>query len=87
MDRHGYQTVTPVADNHIGPRRPYIEMRSGYLRRAMHLFPQQGSDGPWAADQDYKFDRLQLRTVADPALRFTDSMVDSSATSADVVSV
>jgi len=46
MDRHGYQTVTPVADNHIGSRRPYIEMRSGYLRRAMHLFPQQGPNGP-----------------------------------------
>ncbi|WP_319456471.1 MULTISPECIES: NAD(P)/FAD-dependent oxidoreductase [unclassified Mycobacterium] len=87
MDRHGYETVTPVAHNEIGARRPYIDMGSGYLSRAMHLFPQRGSDVPWAADQDYKVDRVQLGAVADPALRFTESMIDSTATSAEVVTV
>jgi len=87
MDRHGYETVTPVADTQIGTRRPYVEMGSGYLGRAMPLFPQRGSDVPWAAEQDYKVDRMQLRTVADPALRFTASMIDSTATSAEAATV
>ena len=71
MDRGGYTMFTPVADNQIGSRRPYIDdMDSAYFARAAHLFPQRGSDVPWAAEQDYKTDRRQLRTIADSALRF-----------------
>lgn len=86
MDRHGYATVTPVADTQIGSRRPYIDdMDSGYFSRAMHLFPQRGSDAPWAGDQDYRADRMQLRTVADSALRFTAAKMDSAATAVEKV--
>jgi monooxygenase len=87
MDRYGYQTVTPVPDNHVGPRRPYIEMESGYLSRAMHLFPQQGSHGSWAADQNYALDRSQLSAVDDPALTFTESVVHTAATPAETAAV
>lgn len=70
MDRYGYTTVTPVVDDPTLTLKPYVEMESGYLRRAMHLFPKQGSHGSWAADQDYRKDRTLLGTVADPALQF-----------------
>ncbi|ANY25817.1 flavin-containing monooxygenase [Gordonia terrae] len=60
MDRHGYTTVIPVVDDDTMTRRPYIEMGSGYVNRAMHLFPQQGSAEPWSVAQDYKIDRQVL---------------------------
>ena len=87
MDRHGYETVTPLGGTQAGPRRPYIEMESGYLRRAMHLFPQRGSDVPWTADQNYALDRSLLRAVDDPALKFTESVVDTAARPAEAAAV
>jgi monooxygenase len=41
MDRHGYTTVTPVADDAALIRRPFIELQTGYVSRAMHRFPKQ----------------------------------------------
>ena len=72
MDRHGYATVTPAADDPTLTRRPFIEMGTGYVNRAMHLFPQQGSHGPWTVDQSYRLDRVKLgkAPVEDPALKF-----------------
>jgi monooxygenase len=87
MDRHGYQIVTPVPDNNVGPRRPYIDMESGYFGRAMHLFPQRGSVGPWAGDQNYTLDRSVLSQVDDPALKFTESVVNTGVRSAEVTTV
>ncbi|WP_415977318.1 hypothetical protein [Rhodococcus sp. 077-4] len=54
------------------PRRPYIDMGTGYVNRAMHLFPQQGTEGPWVAAQDYKNDRRMLGKdpIEDTALSF-----------------
>ena len=71
MDRHGYTTVTPVVDDPTLTFKPFIvDIDSGYVARAMHLFPKQGSHGPWTADQHYRKDRERLRTIEDPALRF-----------------
>ncbi|MGW0025314.1 alpha/beta fold hydrolase, partial [Rhodococcus sp. NPDC003383] len=73
MDRHGYSTVTPVADGPAQTRKPYFNLESGYMRRGRDLFPKQGSDGPWTVVHDYAFDRRRLTgRIDDPALRFTD---------------
>ncbi|WP_433189281.1 flavin-containing monooxygenase [Actinoallomurus sp. CA-150999] len=82
MDQHGYATVTPVANDPTLTRRPYIEMGSGYLSRAMHLFPQQGSHGPWKVAQNYKLDRVLLGKdpIDDPALMFTDATLGAAVT-------
>ena len=66
---HGYATVTPIADDPTLTRRPFIELAAGYVNRAMHLFPQQGSHGPWRVAQDYKHDRVMLGKdpIEDPA--------------------
>jgi monooxygenase len=89
MDRHGYATVTPVPDDSITNRRPYVELTSGYISRAMHLFPQQGPRSPWRVDQDYTADRSILSNgpIEDQALRFTDSVVHTAAPRAEVAAL
>ena len=81
------RTVTPIADARVGARRAYIGMESGYLNRAMHLFPQRGSDGPWTAEQGYALDRSLLGAVDDTALKFTAATVESTAKPAEAVAV
>ncbi|MGA6223150.1 flavin-containing monooxygenase [Streptomyces umbrinus] len=80
MDRHGYATVTPVADDPTLTGRPFLDMDTAYINRAMHLFPQQGSHGPWTVSQNYALDRARLGgPVEDPALKFTATVVGSAA--------
>ncbi|WP_344771596.1 NAD(P)/FAD-dependent oxidoreductase [Aeromicrobium panaciterrae] len=75
MDRHGYSTATPTIDDQTMIRSPYIDMGTGYVNRAMHLFPQQGSKGPWVVQQNYKGDRQLLGKdpIEDPALSFSSA--------------
>ncbi|MEU5340429.1 NAD(P)/FAD-dependent oxidoreductase [Streptomyces sp. NPDC020766] len=81
MDRHGYATVTPVADDRTLIGKPFLDMDTAYINRAMHLFPQQGSHGPWTVSQDYALDRARLANapVEDSALKFTAAVVDTKA--------
>ena len=71
MDRHGYDTVVPVAEDPAIERLPMIDLRSGYVQRSVHRFPKQGSRGPWTVGY-YKDDRRRLlqAPIEDPALRF-----------------
>jgi hypothetical protein len=75
MDRHGYTTVTPVADDPSMTRRPMLDFAAGYVQRSIDLFPKQGSDGPWTVEMNYAADRARLRNgpVEDPALQFSTS--------------
>ncbi|MFJ9714052.1 flavin-containing monooxygenase [Streptomyces sp. NPDC101234] len=78
MDRHGYATVTPVADDPSLTGHPFLDMDTAYINRAMHLFPQRGSHGPWTVSQDYALDRARLGgPVEDRALHFTTAAVDA----------
>ncbi|WP_182379393.1 NAD(P)/FAD-dependent oxidoreductase [Nocardioides sp. WS12] len=81
MDRHGLTTATPVVDDPTLTRAPLINMGTGYVNRAMHLFPQQGSHGPWKLDQDYKLDRTMLGKdpIEDQALQFAGTHVQEAA--------
>lgn len=71
MDRRGFAAVTPVEDP-TQVRRPFLEMESGWVKRSMHLYPRQGSHGPWTVDQNYLMDRKTLgrANIEDTALRF-----------------
>ena len=75
MDRHGYTTVTPVADDLTMTRRPFLDFAAGYVQRSIDLFPKQGSRGPWTVEMNYAADRARLRNgpVEDPALQFGTS--------------
>jgi|TARA_Y100000310_G_scaffold211549_1_gene212251 cation diffusion facilitator CzcD-associated flavoprotein CzcO len=69
MDELDVSTVTPVLrDEDAGmDLLPWLDsdnFNPGYLMRAMHLLPRQGSNEPWRHTQDYWADREAL-PVAD----------------------
>jgi monooxygenase len=72
MDRHGYAACTPR--NHAGVAAvPFVDLSSGYIRRAIDRFPKQATHDPWRREQHYVRNRRDLRraTLDDPALEFT----------------
>jgi cation diffusion facilitator CzcD-associated flavoprotein CzcO len=56
LDKHGYATATPRETP--GNRRPLLDLTSGYVRRALDRFPQQGDKSPWTVRQNYLLDVL-----------------------------
>lgn len=60
MRKHGHRTVTPQAPADM-PRRPFLNLKSGYIRRAQAILPQQGTRAPWTVSQNYWRDWLALR--------------------------
>jgi cation diffusion facilitator CzcD-associated flavoprotein CzcO len=72
MDRHGYAICTPrVNDPDIG-EEPVIDFNSGYVLRALHTLPRQGSKIPWRLHQNYVKDLSLMRygRVEDGAMEF-----------------
>jgi monooxygenase len=51
---------------------PFMDLRSGYIQRAVGRLPRQGSKPPWRLRQSYVRELLELRRskVEDPALEF-----------------
>ena len=47
MEKHGYAQCTPRNDDPTIQEQPWIDFSSGYVQRAMHKFPKQGSKKPW----------------------------------------
>jgi cation diffusion facilitator CzcD-associated flavoprotein CzcO len=61
MDQHGYAQCTPrVNDPELAPV-PAIDFTSGYVLRALHTLPRQGSKTPWRLHQNYVKDLSMLR--------------------------
>ena len=61
MDQHGYAQCTPrVNDAELTPV-PAIDFTSGYVQRALHTLPRQGSKTPWRLHQNYVKDLSMLR--------------------------
>lgn len=82
MDALGARQCTP----RLGERerdmeaRPWIEgFSSGYMRRAMHLFPKQGDRDPWRNPQNYALERKLFRKapLEDGALVFSGPGISS----------
>jgi len=74
MRATGARQVTPVnADPTLG-REPWLDFTSGYVQRAIGMFPKQGSKAPWKLRQNYALDLLNLRyaKVDDGVLRFSN---------------
>jgi monooxygenase len=73
MDRAGMRQVMPVSGDEK-PAAPFVEnFSSGYMQRALALWPKQGAKSPWRVYQNYFRDILHLRwkSVADSSLQFT----------------
>ncbi|CAM3496819.1 flavin-containing monooxygenase [Nocardioides zeicaulis] len=60
MRGEGRRTVVPTPDDSV-EGAPLMDFDAGYVRRAAHLLPQQGTVAPWRLKQNYLYDALALR--------------------------
>ena len=72
MDKTGKTAVVPVKDETVG-ERPFMDLASGYVQRALDGLPRQGDRAPWALKQNYYVDVRAIRTgkIDDGVLQFT----------------
>jgi monooxygenase len=72
MDERGYRICTPRRDPSVTDE-PLIDFSSGYVVRAIHRFPRQGSKAPWRLHQNYARDLVLLRfgAIEDDAMEFS----------------
>ncbi|MCW3039532.1 MAG: ethA, partial [Solirubrobacterales bacterium] len=61
MDKRGVTSVVPVKDASVG-ERPFMDLASGYVLRALDGLPRQGDRAPWALRQNYYVDVRVIRT-------------------------
>ena len=61
MDQHGYAQCTPRVNDPELREEPAIDFTSGYVLRALHTLPRQGSKMPWRLHQNYWKDLSMLR--------------------------
>jgi cation diffusion facilitator CzcD-associated flavoprotein CzcO len=73
MAKHGYSCCRPRLDERDLETRPMLDLTSGYVQRAVHRFPRQGTRSPWRLYQNYFLDMLALRfgRVDDGVMEFT----------------
>ncbi|HEY8606103.1 MAG TPA: NAD(P)/FAD-dependent oxidoreductase [Noviherbaspirillum sp.] len=71
MDRTGAAIAVPRREAGVAPQ-PFLNFTSGYVQRAQHLLPKQGSRTPWQVYQNYLQDLVAIRfgRVADGVMRF-----------------
>ncbi|MDZ7673532.1 MAG: NAD(P)/FAD-dependent oxidoreductase [Acidimicrobiales bacterium] len=70
----GLRQCTPVNDDPTITEEPLLNLDSGYIRRAAHELPKQGSDFPWQVHQSFLADHraMQRSDIHDRAMRFTN---------------
>ena len=61
MDHRGYAQCTPRVNDPELTAEPAIDFTSGYVLRALHTLPRQGSKTPWRVHQNYVKDLSMLR--------------------------
>jgi cation diffusion facilitator CzcD-associated flavoprotein CzcO len=59
MARRGYAVATPKTPG--GQGRPLLDLSSGYVQRALEIFPRQGDRDPWLVRQNYLRDVFSAR--------------------------
>ena len=73
MDRRGYRSAVPnLIEGSVG-ELPMVSLTSGYVQRALHELPKQGTKKPWTLHQNFALDSVLMRfgKVDDGALRFS----------------
>ncbi|MFT5886785.1 MAG: monooxygenase [Arcticibacterium sp.] len=61
MKAHNYSICTPVFDHENLKSEPLLDFESGYVLRASHILPKQGSKAPWKVHQNYFKDLSSLK--------------------------
>jgi cation diffusion facilitator CzcD-associated flavoprotein CzcO len=74
MDANGHDRCMPLAPHDPGhATEPFIDLRSGYVLRALDALPKQGSRTPWRLHQNYPRDVALLKygRLEDEAIAFS----------------
>lgn len=61
MDEKGYTQCKPRNHDPSVKLAPFVDLQSGYIKRAEHLFPKVGSKVPWRLYNNYWLDLFTLR--------------------------
>jgi len=74
MTKTGLRQCTPRLRDADVAAAPFLDLTSGYIQRAIHLFPKQGSKIPWKLHQSYPRDLMLLQrgTVEDGVMEFSN---------------
>ncbi len=80
MDKHGYVSCVPVPPEDL-ETLPLLNLKSGYIERAIHYLPKQGAVPPWRTYQNYFQDMLAIRygKLEDGHLQFSRPADDAGA--------
>ena len=73
MRSRGLRQITPLAPAPDTPTKPFIDLRSSYVLRALDQLPRQGHTTPWRLHQNYPKDVVMLRhgSLDDAGVRFS----------------
>ncbi|MDB5714368.1 MAG: NAD(P)/FAD-dependent oxidoreductase [Sphingomonadales bacterium] len=73
MDRRGAAVATPRRGSSDVTEEPLLDFSSGYVMRAHHVLPKQGSRKPWKLNQNYILDLFALKfgRIDDGTLEFS----------------
>jgi len=72
MDARGYKVATPREPGPATAREPFIDLKSGYVLRALDQLPMQGETHPWRLHQNYARDlRLFKHGPVDDEITFS----------------
>ncbi|MFT3899538.1 MAG: NAD(P)/FAD-dependent oxidoreductase [Gordonia sp. (in: high G+C Gram-positive bacteria)] len=63
MDADGYTSVRPIAPKGMDTR-PLLDFDAGYVKRALHMLPKQGTVDPWKTTMAVSHDVKNLRKGA-----------------------
>jgi monooxygenase len=74
MDTTGMRQATPTGEVEEIELEPWLDFSSGYVTRAMHMFPKQAKNAPWKLHQNYAKDLMLLKygKVDDEAMVFSN---------------
>jgi monooxygenase len=81
MTSNGFDTVVPKDPDQTIERRPFVDLSSGYVTRALDELPKSGSEAPWRLKQNYLVDLRMIRhgKVDEASLMFTKHRVPVTA--------
>ncbi len=74
MNARGVAQCTPRNIHGVASSGPFLDLSSGYVRRALHMLPRQGKASPWKLYQNYLKDVVlfKLRRLDDGQLVFSN---------------
>ena len=61
MKKNQYDVVCPQSNDEIETDPDYLNLSSGYFKRSLDIFPQQGKKAPWRNNQNFLKDVFQIR--------------------------